>query len=90
MIKHYNIHITGKVQGVGFRYHTKMKALELNIKGFVRNKADRSVYVEAEGEEVSLNKFLDWCKEGPQHTYVEKYNYSESNIEKFKNFEIRH
>lgn len=41
------IHVFGRVQGVGFRYYTNMKALELHIKGFVENKPDGSVYIEA-------------------------------------------
>ena len=90
MIKHYNIQVTGKVQGVGFRYHTMKKASELNVKGFVKNKHDHSVYIEAEGEEASLNDFLHWCKKGPQHAYVETFNFSESNIEGFLKFEIKH
>ncbi len=89
MIKHYNIHVSGKVQGVGFRYHTKMKAIELKIKGFVQNKPDHSVYIEAEGEEEILNEFLAWCKQGPSWSRVESFNFSESPFQNFKDFEIR-
>lgn len=89
MIKHYNIHVSGKVQGVGFRYHTRMKAIELKIKGFVQNKPDRSVYIEAEGEEETLNEFLAWCKHGPSWSHVEASTYSESPIQNFTCFEIR-
>ena len=89
MIKQYNIHVFGRVQGVGFRYHTRMKALELKITGFVQNNADRSVYIEAEGEESPLSEFLEWCRQGPQWAYVEKLNYSESPTRHFTKFEIR-
>ena len=89
MIKHYNINIFGRVQGVGFRYNTKMKSLELKIKGFVQNRADRSVYIEAEGEEEQLNEFLAWCKQGPSWSHVEKLNYSKSPLQNFNDFEIR-
>ncbi|NQU33286.1 MAG: acylphosphatase [Bacteroidetes bacterium] len=66
------ISVYGKVQGVGFRYHTSKKAAEFNISGFVRNKPDGSVYIEAEGEEIDLLAFIDWCEVGPQWSRVIK------------------
>jgi acylphosphatase len=59
------IKIFGKVQGVGFRYYTHRKATELNITGFVQNRPDGSIYVEAEGEKENHDKFIQWCYEGP-------------------------
>ncbi len=64
------ISVTGRVQGVGFRYYTQQKAAELNISGFVQNKPNRSVYIEAEGEEENLKTFIDWCHLGPQRAMV--------------------
>ncbi|RLD90294.1 MAG: acylphosphatase [Bacteroidetes bacterium] len=59
------IKIYGKVQGVGFRYYTQQKAHELSIDGFVQNRPDGSVYVEAEGSEENLDAFILWCHDGP-------------------------
>ena len=59
------IRVFGKVQGVGFRYYTQKKALELDVTGFVQNRPDGSVYIEAEGEEEKLDAFILWCNEGP-------------------------
>ena len=42
---HYNITIAGLVQGVWFRKYTKDKAVELKIKGFVKNNKDSKVYL---------------------------------------------
>lgn len=64
--------VYGKVQGVGFRYYAHKKANELGLKGFVKNKPDGSVYVEAEGDEVSLKEFINWCEEGPSWARVTK------------------
>jgi acylphosphatase len=50
---------------VGFRYYTHRKATELNITGFVQNRPDGSIYVEAEGEKENHDKFIQWCYEGP-------------------------
>ena len=64
--------VFGKVQGVGFRYYTHKKANELDLKGFVRNKPDGSVYVEAEGDDEKLQEFINWCEEGPAWARVTK------------------
>jgi acylphosphatase len=70
----YKIHITGHVQGVGFRWSAVNEARALDIKGFVRNLPDRSVYIEAEGSINQLNSFVEWCKKGPGFGFVESVN----------------
>jgi acylphosphatase len=87
-MKHFNLHISGKVQGVFFRASTKTKADELNIKGIVKNQRDGSVYVEAEGEDKTLNEFIDWCKTGPKHAAVESVKIEEGKPKQFSTFEI--
>ncbi|MFZ0282623.1 MAG: acylphosphatase [Bacteroidales bacterium] len=67
----YKIRITGKVQGVGFRWNAVMEARSLSITGFVKNMPDGSVYIEAEGLREQLTVFLEWCKKGPAFGYVE-------------------
>jgi acylphosphatase len=62
--------IYGRVQGVGFRFYAQQKAQELNISGFVQNRPDGSVYIEAEGEETQLQAFINWCQAGPQWARV--------------------
>jgi len=70
MIKHVNIKLTGRVQGVFFRVAIREKAEELKVKGFVRNEDDGSVYVEAEGEAEDLEKLVEWCRQGPRLAQV--------------------
>jgi acylphosphatase len=67
----YKIHVTGHVQGVGFRWNAAREARNLDLKGFVRNLSDGSVYIEAEGSIMALNVFVDWCKKGPGFSSVE-------------------
>ena len=67
----YKIHITGHVQGVGFRWSAANEARNRNIKGYVKNLSDGSVYLEAEGSLIQLNIFVDWCKKGPAFGSVE-------------------
>jgi len=59
------------VQGVGYRYFVKARALELNLKGFVSNSRNGSVLIEAEGERADLDVFLDYLKAGPARARVD-------------------
>jgi len=90
MVKHLNIKIYGQVQGVFFRYTAKERADELTIYGFVRNEDDGTVYTEVEGEEDNLEKFLDWCTDGPYSTKVEKIEKTEGESKNFSEFKIEY
>lgn len=87
-MKHLDIEISGIVQGVFFRASTKAVADQLGIKGLIKNQADGSVYIEAEGSVYSLDMFLDWCNEGPDRAVVENVVQSESELKNYRNFEI--
>ena len=67
----YAIKITGRVQGVGFRYSTLSEARRMGLTGFVRNMPDGSVYIEAEGPVETLNSFVAWCRKGPGISFVD-------------------
>lgn len=83
------IKIHGQVQGVFFRYSAKEAAEKLNIDGFARNENNDSVYIEAEGEKENLEKFLQWCRQGPSGAKVEKIEFEfNNNIKGFKTFDI--
>ncbi len=87
-MKHINIKVTGKVQGVFFRASTKAVADQMGVKGFVKNEKDGSVYVEAEGEATILEMFVDWCKEGPEKAKVEHVEITDGEIKNYRNFEV--
>lgn len=90
-MKHLNIKVSGRVQGVFFRYETEKKANQLGLVGFVRNEPDGSVYIEAEGEEGLLKELLDWCAQGPSSASVENINFEfTDNLSDFTEFSIRH
>ena len=88
MKSHLNITVTGKVQGVFFRGATKAVADQLGIKGQISNEPDGSVYIEAEGDKVALEMFLDWCKEGPEHAKVISVERHEGELKNYRNFEV--
>lgn len=70
--KRLKIHITGVVQGVGFRPFIYNLAQELELKGWVLNSSD-GVWIEAEGENTNLNKFLKKIPiKAPPRTKIEK------------------
>lgn len=87
-IKHLKITVIGKVQGVFFRASTKAVANQMGINGFVRNEADGSVYLEAEGESFLLDELINWCKEGPVDAKVEDVQLVAGEIKNHKGFEI--
>ncbi|MCM8821082.1 MAG: acylphosphatase [Candidatus Omnitrophica bacterium] len=63
-MKRVHIVISGRVQGVGFRFYTRDIALETGVKGWVKNKYDGTVEVVAEGKQEEIDKFLKKLKEG--------------------------
>lgn len=58
-------YVSGRVQGVGFRYATADQALNLGVTGYVRNLPDRRVEVLACGEERAVNALRNWLWQGP-------------------------
>ena len=71
-MKNLKMKVHGDVQGVGFRDAAYWTARKLYVAGFVMNEPDGAVYIEAEGEEEALKKFLEWCREGPLTAKVDK------------------
>jgi len=57
--------VQGVVQGVGFRAATRRMALQLHLRGWVRNLADGSVEVVAVGPEPAVRRLQEWCRDGP-------------------------
>jgi len=88
-MKHLNIRVTGRVQGVFFRASARDMAQSLGISGFVENRRDGSVFLSAEGEEQALQKLLDWCHEGPPRASVSGVETKEGKVTRMKGFTIR-
>jgi acylphosphatase len=62
--------VSGQVQGVGYRQACCNRARELRLAGWVRNLADGSVEVEAEGSRHDLAELRIWCERGPTSAHV--------------------
>ena len=89
MIKHYEIKVYGRVQGVGFRYAARNKARELNLKGWVENLPDGSVRSAIQGGDSDCGAFIRWCRNGTGYSWVERVEISELEPAEFRGFEIR-
>jgi acylphosphatase len=82
--------VTGRVQGVGFRYFVLERARALSLTGYVRNEYDGSVEIVAEGPRMSLERFVDQLREGPRSASVKAVatDWSEPRSE-FSEFGVR-
>jgi acylphosphatase len=85
---HYNITISGNVQGVFFRKYTVAAAIKLGIKGFVQNQPNGDVYCEAEGEADLVKQFMDWCHKGSPLSKVTGVVATKGTFKNYESFQI--
>lgn len=71
-LKQLHLIVRGRVQGVYFRASTQREARRLGLGGWVKNRADGSVEILAEGEEVSIRELFGWAQKGPTAARVER------------------
>ena len=88
MKKHYDIRVSGIVQGVFFRASAKEKADLLKISGLVRNESDGSVFIEAEGDHENLMAYIAWCHHGPPQAVVENCEVKEGTMKDHGGFSV--
>lgn len=63
--------ISGRVQGVSYRASTVDEARRCGLVGWVRNRHDGTVELEAEGPTEKIDELLAWCKNGPPAARVD-------------------
>lgn len=66
------ITVIGLVQGVGYRWFADRTARKYDLKGFVENKPDGTVYLEVEGEKGLIEDFIKELKIGPRSAVVDE------------------
>ena len=59
------LEITGRVQGVGFRYSMQSEAARLSVRGWVRNRRDGSVEALLQGQDEAVEALTAWARQGP-------------------------
>lgn len=81
--------VSGRVQGVNFRYLTQKFALRYNVKGFVRNLDDGRVEAVFEGDKKDVDKMINFCKIGTSVAKIENVDVEwEDFKDEFDSFEI--
>ncbi|MDY1591829.1 MAG: acylphosphatase [Methanofastidiosum sp.] len=71
-MKRVRIYISGLVQGVFYRANVQIEAQRLKVTGYVRNLLDGRVEAVIEGEDICVNKMIQWCEVGPKYARVDK------------------
>jgi acylphosphatase len=81
--------VSGRVQGVGFRFFVQRRAQELGLAGWARNVEDGRVEVYAAGTEKSLSELAAALHRGPPMSEVRTVEEREERVEKLSGFRIR-
>ena len=87
-MKTIRIKVEGRVQGVFFRQSAQEQAINLGIKGTVKNCDDDSVELIATGTKEQLDKLVQWCREGPPQADVTNVTTQELSLQQFNHFSI--
>lgn len=69
--KRAHLLISGRVQGVSFRFYTRQQALSNRLRGWVRNLVSGEVEAVIEGEEEDVQAMVEWCRQGPPAARVD-------------------
>ena len=82
--------VSGRVQGVGFRYSTEHEARRLGIDGWVRNRIDGSVETWAQGTDDAVTRFVRFLEAGPRAARVASVEITEVEPDPgIRSFEVR-
>jgi acylphosphatase len=86
-----HVWISGRVQGVFFRYATQQEAQKHGVAGWVKNLPDGRVEAVFEGEKEAVEALLQWCRRGPPSAAVSEVAVEwEPHRGEFASFEIRY
>lgn len=80
--------ITGRVQGVGFRFYMQRKARELGVTGWVRNCRDGNVEAIIQGTSEAVETMIAWARRGPPSAVVANVRVTDASGD-FATFEAR-
>jgi acylphosphatase len=80
--------ISGRVQGVGFRFSTREAAIQRGVNGWVRNLSDGRVEAVLEGSQPDVQSMIEWCHQGPPAAIVQQVSVHQESPEGLQGFEI--
>ncbi len=85
-----SVKVTGRVQGVAFRWYAAQEAERLGVRGWVRNEPDESVAAHLEGDDHAVEAMVAWCRRGPSSARVRDVAVTEARPTGATRFEIRY
>jgi len=90
-IKTFRILVSGRVQGVGFRYFVHDRAMQFMIKGYVQNTHDNKVEIICQGQKNDLDMFIMSVKKGPALSFISGFTLEEiADSSLYDFFDIKH
>jgi acylphosphatase len=88
MTRAVEVRITGRVQGVSFRWYAVREAVRLELVGWVRNEPDGSVATHLEGPDDAVETMVAWCRQGPPAAAVDRVEVQETEATGAASFEV--
>jgi acylphosphatase len=85
----YDVRVTGRVQGVSFRWFVEQRAALRGVHGWVRNEPDGSVSAHLEGSAEALDGLVGDCRVGPPAARVARVEVAPAEVTGARGFEIR-
>jgi len=82
--------VSGRVQGVGFRWYARETAERLGLGGWVKNLTDGRVELWLEGRDQAVEAMLVWLERGPPAAHVKNLEVVERASEGLRTFSVRH
>ncbi len=70
-MKRTRLIVSGRVQGVGFRWAAQKAARQLGVQGYVRNLPNGDVEIVAEGDNTAVDRMITWARKGPAWSRVD-------------------
>lgn len=88
MLSTRHLVIKGKVQGVYYRVSARDQAVKLGLTGWVKNTPAGDVEVVVSGHPDIIDRFIQWCRQGPPHAEVEDVIIEAIAPQQFEGFDI--
>jgi acylphosphatase len=90
-VKAVTVKVTGRVQGVSFRWYAVQEAERLGVTGWVRNEPDGgTVAAHLEGDDTAVDAMVEWCRHGPSYASVRHVAVTDAQPTGARRFDVRY